>query len=118
MEDSRTGLAWLKPVQKLRVLPACGCSLPCPGLLARRPSLSSWAGGGQTPGWCWASCSGQLLNRLRCGFPQYYEMSYGLNIEMHKQVSAVGPGRQRGRSEVLLGNDLPGARVALMARER
>ncbi len=24
-------------------------------------------------------------------FPQYYEMSYGLNIEMHKQVSLLVP---------------------------
>lgn len=27
---------------------------------------------------------------------QYYEMSYGLNIEMHKQVSAVGAGPAAG----------------------
>lgn len=79
------------------MLTACGCCLPCPRFLAQRPSHSLWAGASQTPGWSWASCSGQLLTKLCCGFfSQYYEMSYGLNIEMHKQVSAVGAGPAAG----------------------
>lgn len=46
---------------------------------------------------------GQLLwiapnQTLLCFSSQYYEMSYGLNIEMHKQVSAGGGlEQQQGR---------------------
>lgn len=50
--------------------------------------------------WGWADPAPQC--RSRAGLPgpaeaafspsQYYEMSYGLNIEMHKQVSLGGPG--------------------------
>lgn len=29
------------------------------------------------------------VSRVSCFLLQYYEMSYGLNIEMHKQVSTV-----------------------------
>lgn len=101
---SKTGSPWLKPMQKLQVLTACSCSLPCPRLLVQHPSPSSWAGASQTPGCSWASCSGQLLSRLCCGFPsQYYEMSYGLNIEMHKQVSAVGAGPAAGEGGSFVG---------------
>lgn len=44
-------------------------------------------------------CAGSPNSHRLCCFPflfpscQYYEMSYGLNIEMHKQVSVGGGGR-------------------------
>lgn len=39
-----------------------------------------------SPGW------GRLSTLAMLSFLQYYEMSYGLNIEMHKQVTIRGTG--------------------------
>lgn len=85
---SRTGLPWLKPetagVTSLWLLPALcqpflvGWSQADPGLLL-----------GQ---WLWTAPDQAVL----CFSSQYYEMSYGLNIEMHKQVSAGGAGPAAG----------------------
>lgn len=62
---------------------------------------------------------GQLLRAaanqaVLCFCSQYYEMSYGLNIEMHKQVSRGGGG---GRSKLSAGDGEEEAEVGVSVRQ-